>query len=103
MVDCEQAEDALDLWREGDRLFWRHTAPGWAEDYEQALARALVHLERYTTMAELIAAYFDDAAGGETERWLTVACQTASGRLLNEGLVEDAAFWRRAQALIAAS
>lgn len=102
MVDREQAEHALGLWCEGERLLQRHPAPGWAEDYQQAVARALAYLERSTTMAELVAASFDDAAGGEQERWLEAAYRTERGRLLNEGLVEDAAYWRRAQTLIAA-
>jgi hypothetical protein len=103
MVDREQAEHAMGLWRGGDRLLWRHTTPGRAEDDEQAVARALAHLERSTTMAGLVAASFEDVGGGEQGRWLEATCRTERGRLLNEGLVEDTACWRRAQALIAAS
>lgn len=77
MVDREQAEHALGLWRTGERLLRRRTH--WAEDYEQALARALAYLERYTTRADLVAAYFDDAIGGEKLRWL-VAARRQSGR-----------------------
>lgn len=102
-MDREEIAYAMGLWREGERLLQQHATPGWREDYAQAAARALAHLAPYSTVAELVIAYFDDAASGDKERWLVAACRTESGRILNEGIVEDAAFWRRAQELIAAS
>jgi len=37
----------------------------------------------------------------DPEDWLAAARHTQSGRALNHGVVEDAAYWRRAQQLIA--
>lgn len=99
MADHEEIAHAMGRWREGERLLSRHTSLGWVAAYQQAVGRGLAHLQRYTTMAELVATYFEDAANGEKERWLAVACTTKSGRVLNVGIVEDAAFWRRAQQL----
>jgi hypothetical protein len=95
-------EEALDLWRGGERLLRRKLTPGWVTDYEHAVARALAHLQRHATLDELVRVYFDDAHAADPDDWLATACQTASGRVLNQGIVEDAAYWRRAQQLIAA-
>ncbi len=44
-------------------------------------------------------AYYDLDDDG----WLEALCRRPSGRILNFGDVEDAAYWRRAQQLIAAA
>jgi hypothetical protein len=90
----EHVADALDLWRDGERLARRRTSPAWRTDYERAIAAALAKLQRCTTMAGLMDAYFDK---------LDVPLRADSGRVLNVGIVEDAAFWRRARQLIAGS
>lgn len=63
-----------------------------AADYQHddAGVAALAHLHWSSSIADLV----DDA-------WLDAACQTPSGRVLNVGIVEDAAFRHRAQRIIA--
>jgi len=92
--------DALDLWRIGERnVTRRRLSSDWHEDYQDAVDAALTHLQRYTTMAELVAVYFDL----DDDAWLDALCRRPSGRILNFGNVEDAAYWRRAQQLITAA
>jgi hypothetical protein len=92
--------DALDLWRAGERNVSRRTLNAdWRDDYQAAVDAALAHLQQYTTMAELVTAYFDL----DEDAWLEALCRRPSGRILNFGDVEDAAYWRRAQQLIAAA
>ena len=92
--------DALDLWRAGERNVTRWMlAKDWRDDYEDAVKAAVAHLQRYTTMAELVSAYFDL----DDDTWLDALCRRSSGRILNFGDVEDAAYWRRAQQLITAA
>jgi len=92
--------DALDLWRAGERNITRRTlSADWRDDYEDAVKAAVAHLQRYTTMAELVSAYFDL----DDDTWLDALCRRSSGRILNFGNVEDAAYWRRVQALITAA
>lgn len=55
----------------------------------------LPHLERYATMAELVAAYFADAAGGEKERWLMRPPPDC--RVLHDSFVEEAPALGRAR------
>ncbi len=92
-----EIEYAIGLWRDGARLLSGRVSTGWADDYERAVAAAVEHLGAYGTMTELVAAYFDDAAAV----WLAPLCHPVNGRELSYGIVEDAAFWRRAQELIA--
>jgi len=92
--------DALDLWRAGERNVTRWTLEkDWRDDYQIAVDAALAHLQRYTTMVELVSSYFDL----DDDAWLDVLCRRPSGRILNFGDVEDAAYWRRAQQLITAA
>jgi hypothetical protein len=91
--------DALDLWRAGERNVTRRTLNrDWRDDYLAAVDAALDRLQGYVTMAELVSAYFDLEQGA----WLETLCQRPSGRVLNYGDVEDAAYWRRCQQLLAA-
>ncbi len=94
-------EHAIDLWRSGEHLLRRKLTPGWVTEYERAVALTLDDLQRYVTLAALVQAYFDDSPTSDTDAWLAAACHTQSGRVLNLGIVEDAAYWRRAQQLIA--
>jgi hypothetical protein len=98
----DDREHALDLWRGGERLLRRKLTPGWVTDYAHAVTLALAQLQRYTTLDELARVYFDDSHAADPDDWLATACHTQSGRVLNQGIVEDAAYWRRAQQLIAA-
>ena len=98
----EDRKHALDLWRGGERLLRRKVTPGWVTEYEHAVALALAHLQRYTTLDDLVQAYFGDSHVSDPEDWLAAARHTQSGRALNQGIVEDVAYWRRAQQLIAA-
>ncbi len=92
--------DALDLWRAGERNVTRWTlSADWHDDYEDAVDAALAHLQRLTTMADLVSTYFDL----DDDAWLDALCRRPSGRILNFGDVEDAAYWRRAQQLITAA
>ncbi len=91
--------DALDLWRAGERNVTRRTLTSdWRDDYQAAVDAAVAHLQGYITMAELVSTYFDL----DNDGWLDALCRRPSGRILNFGDVEDAAYWRRAQQLIAA-
>ncbi len=92
--------DALDLWRAGERNITRRMLTAdWRDDYEDAVKAAVAHLQRYRTMAELVSMYFDL----DGDDWLDALCRQPSGRIVNVGDVEDAAYWRRAQQLIAAA
>lgn len=98
MINPDRTADAMDLWRAGERNVARRTLTSdWRDDYRVAIDLALAHLQRYTTMVELVSTYFDL----EDDAWLDALCRPASGRILNFGDVEDAAYWRRAQQLIA--
>jgi hypothetical protein len=89
--------DALDLWRSGERNVTRRTLNAdRSDDYRAAVDPVLAHLQRYTTVAELVATYFDL----DDDAWLEALCRRPSGRILNFAGVEDAAYWRRAQELI---
>lgn len=96
-ADRTAIEYAIGLWRDGARLLRRRVATGWADDYERAVAAAVEHLRAYATMAELVDAYFDDTAAV----WLTPLCHPSASRELSYGIVEDAAFWRRAREMVA--
>jgi len=100
LLQRSRTADALDLWRAGERHVTRWTlAKAWRADYQDAVDAALAHLQRYTTMAALVSSYFylDD------DGWLEALCRRPSGRILNFGNVEDAAYWRRVQQLITAA
>ena len=99
MATRDEIEHVLRVWRAGERLAHRTPSLAWRLDYERAIETVLGHLQRYATMADLVAAYFGDVPGKASR--LDAACHTRSGRLLNVGIVEDAAFWRRVRQLVA--
>ncbi len=100
MADRNRTADALGFWRAGERNVTRRMLTSdWRDDYQAAVDAALAYLQRYTTMAELLSAYFDL----DEDAWLDALCRRPSGRILNFGDVEDAAYWRRAQQLITAT
>lgn len=100
LLERSRLADALDLWRAGERHVTRRLLTAdWREDDQAAVQAALLHLQRYATMAELLVAYFDLG----DDAWLDALCRPPSGRILNVGDVEDAAYWRRARQIIGAA
>ncbi len=100
LLHRSRTADALDLWRAGERNVTRRTLTSdWRADYEDVVQAAVAYLQRLTTMAELVSTYFDL----DDDAWLDALCRRPSGRILNFGDVEDAAYWRRAQQLIMAA
>ena len=100
MLNVARTADALDLWRAGERNVTRRALDSdWRADYQAAVKAAVAHLQRYTTMAELVTTYFDL----DEDAWLDALCRRPSGRILHVADVEDAAYWRRAQQLITAA
>lgn len=98
------AEQALGLWRGAEAYLDTQMQPGWAEDYETAINLALDFLQRYSTMQELLTAYFfSENRMIEGKDWLDAVCSSVyedSSHYLNSGIVEDAAYFRRAKQLI---
>lgn len=103
MRDHESRERALGLWRAGERLAQRHLTAAWRRAYERAINRTVDRLDHYTTMDGLVAAYFDGREVARRDAWLISLCRTPEGLVLNAGIVEDAAFWRRFQQLVEAA
>lgn len=95
-------EEALELWRSGYKQTRRPDLPeAWRRDYElAATAVELVGLRDCHTMQDLLRAYYDRER--QLEPVIRGAIQDAADhdRLLNWGLVEDAAFWLRYRTLI---
>jgi hypothetical protein len=86
----EQKAHALGLWREAHEqlargVYWQHQT-----EYERALAQVLISLRRYSTFDELVSAYYASEATDEIEAVCRATCV-----LLNFGVVEDTAHWRR--------
>jgi hypothetical protein len=94
MHDRGQVEATLEHWRNAERFLCRPAVdPARRAAYERAVATALGRLRGYTTLAQLMDAYFNDR--------LELDDLHRGEHALNAGLVEDAAFWRRAQELLA--
>jgi hypothetical protein len=94
----EAIEHAMGIWRDG----WQQAGNpvmslDWRTEYCDAVAAVLPALKQYTTMQELVDAYFPPPPAVHTavERVL----RPASGHMLNFSIVEDAAYWRRLQQL----
>ena len=67
------------------------------DQHDDAGVAAFAHLQWSSSIADLVTAFFDVV----DDAWLDAACQTPSGRVVNVGIIEDAAFWHRAQRRIA--
>src|SRR5262249_5887023 len=98
----EAIEYAMGFWRDG----WKQAdnlvmSLDWRTEYWGAVAAVLPALQQYTTMRELVAAYFPPPAAVHSA--VQHARYPASGHILNGGIVEDAAYWRRLQQLQAAA
>ena len=95
-------EEALELWRGGYKQTRRPDLPEvWRRDYELAsTAVELVGLRDCHTMQDLLRCYYDRERQLEPVIRGAVHAAAEEDRLLNWGLVEDAAYWRRYCALI---
>ena len=94
----EQHENAVRSWRAREKRSHQRRSADWQREYDAAIAAAVTVLHRYHTMNELIKAYFDDAV----DDFIEPLCRLPNGRVLNFGIVEDAAYWRRLQQLLGA-
>jgi hypothetical protein len=88
---------ALDMWRCGEAIAAGLSATHWAADYARAIAAMLDALQPCATLDKLVEAWYDMS----TEALLERACSLPTGRTLQWGTVQDAAFWRRWQQLMA--
>lgn len=94
-----QREDTLLRWRASAHLLAaeRH------DDRETAVRAVAVQLQRFTTMAALVAAYLADRrATARDDARRSAPRDEPTGRAFRRRLVCDAAFWRRLQQLVAA-
>lgn len=92
-------EYVLHSWRASERLLRCVGPAGRFSDEELAIHRALAELQRYTTMEQLVAGYVQRlraVAGGGRH-----VLAGPGGRLPSRRIVEEVAFWRRLQQLIA--
>jgi hypothetical protein len=92
----EQHEHAVRAWRAGEKRSHQRRSADWQRDDDAAAAVAVLH--RYHPMHDLSSASFDAAVDDSIEP----RCRLPNGRLLNFGIVEDAAYWRRLQQLLGA-
>ena len=94
MDDGGQGEVTLEHWQNAERFLGRPALePTRRAAYERAVAGALGRLQGYTTLVQLVEAYFNDLQA--------VVDLHRGEHVLNAGILEDAAFWRRARQLLA--
>lgn len=94
-----QLEDILQRWRASTHLL----AADRHDDRETAVRAVTVQLQRYTTMAELVAAHLAyRRATAQDEDRRPAQRDGPTSRAFLRRLVCDAAFWRRLQQLVAA-
>lgn len=108
-----RARRILREWQAADGMLRRSRGPA-RNAYERAIAAALPHLERFDSMDALVHhatterhRRAEDPGSpppeGTVERWLEAACRSVpGGDALEQQIVAGAAFWRRAQTLMAA-
>ncbi len=92
-------EDAIAFWRNGQGLVERESLPR-RRAYERAVNLVLSTLQDVATVPALLAAYYHISE----DRWaaLRAACDLDTGQYPpNAGIVEDAAFGRRFQEIVA--
>jgi hypothetical protein len=95
----EAIEHALGLWRDGWKQSKHISLPvSWRVEYALAVRRALAELQGLSTMQELMAWYHHEPP--EVDRLLDDLVLAPSGHLLKYSVIEDAAYWRRAQQLL---
>jgi hypothetical protein len=92
-------EHALGLWRDGWKQSTHISLPeSWREEYALAVQRVLAGLQGLSTMQEMMAWYRHEPP--EMARLLDELVHAPSGHLLKYGVIEDAAYWRRARQLL---
>ena len=90
-------EEAFTLWQEGEHIVEHPWYQQRRDDYERAIAATLARLSAHTTVRELVAGYFADELD---DAFAEMVIRCADGRILDWQRVEDAAYWRRFQALL---
>lgn len=94
-------EHAFDLWRSASAYLARITAPERRAAYEAAISLGLAFLQRHDSMHALLDAYYAPH-NAEPADWVELAYRSCQADyVLNRGIVEDVAYARRAQQLIA--
>jgi hypothetical protein len=92
-------EHALGLWRDGWKQSKHISLPeSWRAEYALAVQRVLAEMQGLSTMQELMAWYHHEPPG--VDRLLDELVHAPSGHLLKHCVIEDAAYWRRAQQLL---
>jgi hypothetical protein len=97
MPQEDQTAHALRLWREGEASAAAKSQTARAADNSRAIAVVLAELQRFTTLGELVDAWY----AGRCDAVLDVVCHPADALTLNYGVVEDAAFQARWQEISA--
>ena len=93
-------ERALRAWRRGAMLVQGCSRAVTRGSYDQAMGAIEPTLRRHGSVAELVDAYY--GGDGDFRARVEAACAAApEGDFLVRALVEDAAYWRRLQELIA--
>jgi hypothetical protein len=106
-----QARGTLEQWRAADRVLRRTEDPAASAAPERAVAVALTHLDRFSSVDELVAHWRVDRyrrlsdpgepRSGTVEAWARDACRVEEGATpADEEIVAGAALWRRARALM---
>jgi hypothetical protein len=96
-ISYARLEQAIALWRSGDSHLQRWS-PATRDAYEEAVGLGLVFLHRSATIPALLTAHFTPQTEMDSD-WVKFVCHLTPFPL-NRGLVEDAAYWRRAKQLI---
>lgn len=99
MPPRQQIEHALGRWRAGVHRTQRLIDADRQHADAVTIEVAVAYLGRSHTIADLVTAYGDH----QDDAWLGRLCRLPGGHILNDGIVRDAAYWHRAQQLIAAA
>jgi uncharacterized membrane protein len=91
----DAAHTAQQLWRDGLRQIEESRHAPRQREYERAIAALSLQLQRYTTLNELVRAYFENALSD-----VAAAVSRGATYTLNSGLIEDCAFGYRHRELM---
>jgi hypothetical protein len=108
----ELIEHAFTLWRAGEKAMqgtpW--LLPSVLAGHERAVSVGVELLRRYSSISELVAAYYSpklvdvdedgDSMPWGRESWVEYACRVASAPQASRAIVEDASYFRRSRELI---
>jgi hypothetical protein len=92
-------EEAFSLWQEGEHIVEHPWYQQRRDGYERAITATLARLAAHTTVRALVAGYFADELDDAV---VESVIHCADGHILDWQRVEDAAYWRRFQALLRA-